>query len=883
MSGIDQVSKLLAERFARPGECGRIVFWRDTAEDYADTVNTIIGENATNPTLQDVELIRPYSIIDGTAAYTPFTARYRMTKEKPDGKFLVYLTGPIPDAKDNWLLDMELAYGPVFSADRLTMIATELLPEASPDAKRAWLEVMQRTAKFFASDARISKLAARLTPQDDAQLFQAKMIAVLLNLKNGKHSLQDIWRKLLEQYADDDDSGIQMIDSMGLSDFHWQGTTQIYRYPEKRAEDTEPTPEQCVGDFVLWMFDLAWHGFEGKETGVTPYANIKRDFENWYNDRTFTNTFKELAERAVEDLSLRTDIVDMDIDELVTHDYFKEVDDTLVHKLYELISTHAVSNEKILNIIQQRKMCLWYDEYAKDYQAIAQASALHQQLEASGAIIDSINCAEDGFEKYCKQLYKVDAAYRRFITAWNQVSSERPAIAKDLERDYCSYQRALNQTWQKQIEKLPKWDVPNMFAQSNFYTNVVVPATKSGRKIAVIISDALRYEVAQEFTERLDAEQRFTVQCDARYSVLPSYTQLGMAALLPHSKLALDADHEHVLADGHSTRGTENRNQILSTVGGKAIQAEEFKALDRNARRELMKSCSVLYVYHNVIDSTGDKEGTEDETFNACERAITDLIKLVKDLANANVTNMVVTADHGFLYQNSNIGDIGWLSEQPQGDEVWVKKRRFSIGANLAQNNAFLTFTSQQLGLANDESEHVTVQIPNSILRIRKQGTGTRYVHGGASLQEIVVPVVHINKGRNASGDIRPVEFDVLQQTDRITSGQITVEFFQKEPVGGKHVERTVWIGLWGVKDGKPVLISNETPVTFNMTSEQPQDRHQRVTFVLTSEAEQFNGHNVELRLREDLAKSSQKKVLDQKAIYLLKRGIIADDGFDFD
>ena len=50
-------------------------------------------------------------------------------------------------------------------------------------------------------------LAAWLTAADDAQVFQAKMIAVLLKLKNDRHSLQDIWRELLTQYADGDTSG----------------------------------------------------------------------------------------------------------------------------------------------------------------------------------------------------------------------------------------------------------------------------------------------------------------------------------------------------------------------------------------------------------------------------------------------------------------------------------------------------------------------------------------------------------------------------------------------------------------------------------------------------------------------------------------------------
>ena len=93
--------------------------------------------------------------------------------------------------------------------------------------------------------------------------------------------------------------------------------------------------------------------------------------------------------------------------------------------------------------------------------------------------------------------------------------------------------------------------------------------------------------------------------------------------------------------------------------------------LDRNQARDLVKSCSVLYIYHNSIDETGDAAVSERNTFDACQSAIADLVKAIKKLANANVSNMIVTADHGFLYQDHAVDNTEWLSEQPQGDAVW--------------------------------------------------------------------------------------------------------------------------------------------------------------------------------------------------------------------
>lgn len=868
MSDLDQISKLLAARFNRAGERGRIVFWEDDKNAYINDVERLVGPSATVPELRDVELI-PLN-------HNPFSARYSMFIKQPDTKFLVYLTSDeIKNPKDNWLLDLELAYGPVFTSDKLAVTATELVPDASPDTRAAWLEVMRRSPLFFEAKSRTEALAARLTATDDAQVFQAKMIAVLLKLKNDRHSLQDIWRELLTQYANDDDSGMESIEHMGLEEFHWAGTSRIYHY--QAAEGVSPS----VKDFMLWLFRLAWKGFVSGAAGTDTYANIRRDFESWRNERNFEATFKELSDTAADELDINNEIGHMDIEELQDRDVFRAVDDVLIHRMYERFSTGSLSAEQAERVIAARRTSLWYGDYQKEYQTIEAACRLRHELSAAPAVIDEITTPEQGFELYRDRLYRVDQAYRHVVAAWRQTEYDVPAIKDDLERAYAVFQRSLGQAWQKQLDFMDSWPVPNTPPQTEFYHRQVEPRIANGKKLAVIISDALRYEVAEEFAETMATENRYSTELSAQCGVLPSYTQLGMAALLPHSTLSFDpANHYGVLADGRSTSGTDNRNAILSEHDGRAILYRDFMELDRNQARDLVKSCSVLYIYHNSIDETGDAAVSERNTFDACQSAIADLVKAIKKLANANVSNMIVTADHGFLYQDHAVNDTEWLSEQPQGDAVWELHNRFVIGSNLQPKSAFLTLSAEQLGmtLTGEQDAGLTAQFPNSILRLRKPGSGVRYVHGGAALQEIVVPVVHINKGRSAEGDARPVEFNLPQKTDRITTGQLTVELVQDEPVEGRTLPRTVFVGLWG----GDTLISNETPVALDMTSHQIAERHVTATLVLTSEADAYNGSTVELRVRERIKGTGQMKTLGKKSVYTLRRGLRFDDGFDF-
>lgn len=867
MSEIDQITKLLAERFARDDEHGRIVFWRDENKDYAELIESLVGADASNTVLRDVTLIQ--------MGKQPFSVRHRMFKEAPASKFLVYMPYPAADAKDDWLLDLELAYGPIFTSDRLSLIASEVLPSATPETKAAWLDVMRRAPRFFDSRERADKLASLLTSNDDARDFQAKMIAVLLGLGNGKHSLQDIWRKLLEDYAENDDTGITRITSMGLADFHWAGTRSIYRFD---AQTDKPT----VKDFVLWLFRLAWDGFTREGMDSTRYANIRRDFENWRNDRTFEDTFQSLASSTAKELMLAPQIMDMSLDELTERDVFREVDEAIVVKLYEQIGNRSITDERVQHIVSGRAQTLWSTAFEQDYQAIGTASTLYRVLDECDALIDSITSPQQGFDLYSTRLYQADMTYRKFVFAWKEADPDATAISDDLENRYTHFQQRLSAAWQRQIDSLERWALPGVPAQSDFYRSEI-EATRDKHKTVVIISDGLRYEVAKELEDRIGELNRFTASTSARCSVLPSYTQLGMAALLPHSNLAFDTtDHYYVRADGAGTSGLAERNRILQSVGGKAVTAEELESMKSSEIKELIASCDVLYVYHNHIDAIGDEAKTESNTFNACAKTVEELSTLVRKLGNSNANHILVTADHGFLYQEHAVNGPEWLSERPQGEQIWTKKRRFTIGAKLAPNPAFTTFTAAQAGLDDPNGEEVTIQVPNGIQRLRSQGTGVRYVHGGSALQEIVVPVIHVLKGRSASGDVHPVSFQILQKTDRITSGQLTVEFVQNEPVGGKARARTVFAGIYGRRNGKQTLISNETPVAFTSGNPNIKERHAAATLVLTGEADEFNNTNVELRLTERIEGSSQTRMLEEKAVYALMRGLIADDGFDF-
>lgn len=249
----------------------------------------------------------------------------------------------------------------------------------------------------------------------------------------------------------------------------------------------------------------------------------------------------------------------------------------------------------------------------------------------------------------------------------------------------------------------------------------MLPFLNRKTKVCVLISDAFRYEIGEELQSLIRQEDRFEAALEPALAMLPSYTQLGMAALLPNKSLHLAEDGSgDAQVDGQSVLGSANRGKILAAAvpASAVVLAKDLVAMNQTDTRALLRDHDLVYVYHNLIDKTGDTRDTEERVFAAAEETLHELLRLVKKLTNANASNLLITADHGFLYQNRALEESDFLSSEPEGDDIRYCDRRFVLGKGLRSNDSFRTFTSEQLGLAGT----VEVQIPKSIKRLRLQG-----------------------------------------------------------------------------------------------------------------------------------------------------------------
>ncbi len=830
----NRIALALSKQFDRH----RIVFWYDIKQELRKDFEALDIEGVEKIELNNNE----------------FAIKYQILREQPEQKFLLYREGEQPNDLDNWLLDVQLAHSE-FRTDQVAIWLADL------ELGIEFSELVQAHAGFFQAVKRKQKLKNLLNTDDTAGLIRLKMLAVCTS---AEARVDCVLENLLADLAEGKDDKLKLLTRCQLDGFLWEQLGRYYGYY---------CDKPSLKDFTLELFKSCYAmGLEGDvQLSNDALVFLKR----WKDSRQFETAFEQLSTQAAEDLSIEQDLSKRDFRGIIELDYFRLIDQRIITDLVHAVVARTVTSGDVALWVRQRRLSHWYGEFKHLYEAIDYAA---QFIQLMGEISLTMESLTDGVERYCQSWFHLDQHYRKFIyhvRCSNQVSL-MGKLAEAIEILYCNnYLLALNDRWQLFVDSTDKWNASPIPLQKNFFERYVRPFLRKDKKVYVIISDALRYEVGEEFLSLIRKEDRYEAKLEANLSMLPSYTQLGMAALLPNTSLAIaDNDSGTVLVDGQSSQGTQNRTKILrAALNDKAIaiKANAFMEMHRDESRELLKANDVIYLYHNRIDHTGDKIQSEGEAFDAAERTLDDLMRLVKRLTAANASNILLTADHGFIYQHKEIDESDFAGQEVTGEQVLYRDRRFVLGKGLTPNNSVRLFRSKELGLLGD----MEVAIPKSINRLRLRGSGSRFVHGGATLQEVVVPVIRINKKRQS--DLSQVEVEILRGSSSvITSGQLAVRFYQDQAVTEKLQARILRAGIYTERGD---LISDCHELNFDFISENTRERELQVRFVLARNADDVNQQEVILRLDEKLAGTTHFK--EYKSLrYMMRRSFTSD--FDF-
>ncbi len=811
---MSKIAEALSIRF----EEHRVIFWYDEKEELLEQFKSL--------NIKDVEIIHVQN--------NEFEVKHRINKQSPNGKFLLYFTGAKLAYEDNWLLDMELAHH-VFRTDQEAMFLQEM------GLGYHLKDLVSQHIEFFKAKERRIKLKEYLGDGDEHQAIRYKMLAVVFGTEN--ISLVTYIHAHASAYSDGNEKFDRDLERFNLVEYYWGEIKRKYNYQSE-------TPS--IYDFLLEVFNSNFCLV--KKSGLAKESRLLLSL--WKDTIQYREYFGKISDRIAADINVEGLLNDASIDDIVSDDLFKLSEFKIIYELVDLIISESISNEKVILYVKQRENKFWFTEVEYLYQSLVNASDLITLVRKYSQT--KYTTFQEGTEHYSSTLFEIDQLYRKFI--WSHRKSNQNKILADVagkvEKIYSNdWLLIYNNNWQNIIDKMTIWPIDNTNSQRKFFDIHVRPIIDKKQRLFVIISDAMRYECGEELTKRLQSENRYEATIGYLTSSLPSYTQLGMASLLPHKELSFQEKTDIIIADGMSSSGTAGRTKILETNSGvraTAINAEDFMKMNSAKEgREFVKQFDLIYIYHNRIDKAGDDKTTEEKVFEAVEAEFEFLLEMMKKISNMNGNNMFVTADHGFIYQNTELDESDFSNSNHSGD-IWKESRRFVIGRNLTNDSSTKEFKGSELGVLSD----VNVLIPKSINRIRIKGAGSRFIHGGASLQEIIIPLVKVAKTRQDTTS--QVEIDIIKSTDRITTNILAVSLIQDNLVTDQILPRTIRAGIYA-EDGE--LLSDQFKYIFNIEEGSERQREVKHRFQLSNKASgKYKNQRVKLLLEEPVEGTTKWK-----------------------
>ncbi len=826
-----QLAEVL-RRFYTEDNC-RIVFWYDADQEFEEGLSDL--------TLDGVNIVR----LDELGS---LEIKILLELQDTTGKYLIYAPYSEPDAKDDWLLDIRL-YSRTFHADQASILLNEL--GLNSQVLRPYI-ASRRT--FFRSQDRLNRLKKWVKPEDTESELDLKMLAVLI-----KAELPDIFSILMRLFEELCESGEQqlLLDTQtswdeivkyDLAEPFWNIVTATFGYTEAESSVKDLLIRLLVTDFAKALrgsVPLSLQHFVLTSPSLSLTASV---FANhWRSNINHYKSYKELSGTVSKQLKLENQLADLDEQALLEAMTFEVLERKIILCLLAKMKNGYSFGEEDRYVIAHRLDGYWTNaqitsggvDYRVIYGALLAAAELFA-LRSSYHTGLSYPDSHTMFSAYTKKLYRFDQLYRQFHEKADQIELTGTDIIKGLREDVeaCYSNWFIDQvavTWGAFIEPpknsglLQEWQIPGVQNQQDFFESSVAPAMKAypqGR-VYVVISDAFRYEVAAELTDEQNAKTRFEANLTAQLGVLPSYTALGMAACLPHQTLDYKTNGD-IEVNGLPTASLEQRSKILADVSGTAIKAEELLAMSKEKGREFVKPYRLIFIYHNQIDAAGDSASTESNTFRSVRETINELQALTGYIINnLNGSVVLITADHGFLFQETYPGqhDKSGLDSKPDG--TLKAKKRYLLGIGLGSNKKVWHGST---GLTAGTTNSVEFWIPKGANRFHFTG-GARYVHGGAMLQEVVVPIITVKGVRGAEKPSK-VNISLLGSVKKIVNNVQRFEFIQTEAVSEKVRPVTVTVAL---RDSEDQLISNEVTLTFDSTSDQMNERKKSVSLIVKS------------------------------------------------
>lgn len=816
LMALEDIKNELEQRFDQPLKefyKRRIIFWNDEAKEFINEIDELSLSNAKVLILSE---------------NNQFVSKKLLSNDDLDSNYLVY--NPLPsDREEDWFLDIKL-----YSEEYRSDITSRYMQEMNIVNTPALRNVVKEYTTFFNAASRRNTLMNVDIDIDTPNKLHLAVLCAICGLK--KVDVQDIIQSVL--MAGDDVNNTIKLDLLkyGASEAFWHLVNQKTGYTGRNIDEL---------NIHILLSAVSKTCNERLLEGVDDYYNNVQnsfcyDFITEWLHSSKKDLLYDIARYMESKLSLYERFDKFEMDDVLEIECLPCIDEIILSKMMKRAIDHTMDAKEFISIIEKRRTCAWYERFECYYSGLLQVCHMHIFYKEHRSGFHLVE-AKKIWNAYTNDYYLMDTYYRYFHIAFSKsfmvanpkLDDDFKLVAETVEKEYKNgFLNELAENWTTISERdLREFGyIRGIEKQEDFYTNHV--QNRDG-KIYVIISDALRYEVANSLVKELELD-RSRVELSSMQGIFPTITKFGMAALLPKNKLSVEVRNGSVkvLADEHTTEMSD-RAEVLKSANPNsvALRYKEFITMKRNEKREAVKGKDIVYIYHDTIDSASHNDDTS--VFTACDTAIEEIKNLINIITSTlSGINIVVTADHGFLYTYEPLNEEDKMERTSFAKEIIEQGRRYVL-TNKEADPDFLINVKSFMNEAG-----ILSFTPRENIRIKGAG-GQNFVHGGISLQEMIVPVItyrYLRSGYKSyiqnkdKIDTKPVTISLLSSSRKISNKIFNLRFYQKEAVANNYVPCTYDVFI---TDESGQAVSDKQKVIADRTSENNKDREFKCTFNL--------------------------------------------------
>jgi hypothetical protein len=529
-----------------------------------------------------------------------------------------------------------------------------------------------------------------------------------------------------------------------------------------------------------------------EEAAVEACASLAHE---WRNRRDLKESYAEQADRVEGELGLSR--MSFGLDEISGCETFAGVElalQTAVEKR-ALVGWTPEEHCELKRLIERRLQGFW----ASWPERYGQIQPRWRLIQAAVEVIHTAAIVEDGLktldggpeavlERYAGDLSTKEpwcdldahqrSLERRDLDFARGVGDEYSALEKLVVRARQRYREAGEALSEHYLHALQKarFEVPGIPRQAEVYATYVAPTLARGGRVAYVLVDSLRYEMARDLGRRLRDD--YEVDLSVALGTVPTITEIGMAALMPGAELGAK-----VVPVSEGRLGLEVGNKVLSGRQERVKHLQEYaerasKTVYETKLEDLLRpskktkkeveGADLVFVTSQEIDEQGELGNTA-----TARRFMDDVLSMlpraVKILADLGCERVVLAADHGYLFAD----ELGTDTKiDPPGGQEADLHRRVWVGVGGSDEPPFLRTPLARMGLGED----LDIAVPWGFGAFKSPGGATAYFHGGMSPQEMAIPVLSLKTKRAADATTSAdIDWELGLNSKKISTRFVTV------------------------------------------------------------------------------------------------------------